>query len=209
MPLSERPISLIDADAACAALEHLEAAVLLLAADGHVVYMNEAAAEMIAANDGLDLASNRLQAAKSDASREMASQIHDAASHRDGRGGTVVLPRPSNRRPLIARIYPVLGRGRLVPPEGARVVVFIIDPELRAQRPVSSVAQVYHLARAEARLLARLIDSPTLLAAANALDITEATARTLLGRIFIKTGTSRQPELVRLVFTTRPPVRPE
>jgi DNA-binding CsgD family transcriptional regulator len=193
--------------AAYAVLEHLDTAVLFLAADGYVVHMNGVAAEVIAANDGLGLARNRLLAAQSNANLEMARQIHDAATHRGGRGGTVVLPRPSGRRPLVVRIYPLTYRARFVPPDGASVVAFVTDPELRMELPVSSVARVYRLAKAETRLLAQLINSPTLLSAADALGITEATARTLLGRIFAKTGTSRQAELVRLVFTTRPPVR--
>jgi DNA-binding CsgD family transcriptional regulator len=94
-----------------------------------------------------------------------------------------------------------------VPPDGAQVAVFVTDPELRPQEPVAGVAGAYRLTKAEARLLARLIDSPTLLEAADALAITEATARTLLGRIFAKTGTERQAQLIRLVLTMRPPVR--
>lgn len=194
--------------AAYAALERLESAVQLVGADSYVVHMNGAAAETIAANDGLELFRNRLQAAKIEPGREMARYIHDAATHWGSRGGTVVLPRPSGRRPLVARIYPLSARARFQPPEGARAVVFVVDPELQAPEPASQVALVYGLTKAEARLLERLVDSPTLLAAADVLAITEATARTLLGRIFAKTGTVRQAELVRLVFTTRPPTRP-
>jgi DNA-binding CsgD family transcriptional regulator len=46
------------------------------------------------------------------------------------------------------------------------------------------IAQMYALTRAEARLVSRLMESRTLLDAADSLAITEATARTLLGRVF-------------------------
>jgi DNA-binding CsgD family transcriptional regulator len=193
--------------AAYAVLERLETAVLLVGADGYVVHMNRAAAELIAGKDGLHVAHNRLHAARADVDREMARQLHDGATHHGSRGGTIVVPRPSGMRPLVARIYPLAARTRFVPPEGARVVVFVTDPERRPPTPSAHMTSAYRLTRAEGRLLARLIDSPTLLDAADALAITEATARTLLGRVFAKTGASRQTELMRLVLTTRPPVR--
>jgi DNA-binding CsgD family transcriptional regulator len=193
---------------AYAVLERLEIAVLFVGIDGFVVHMNAAAAGLIAAKDGLQLFRNRLQAAGGEPSKEMARHIHDAAMHEGSRGGTIVLPRPSGRRPLIVRIYPLSARGPFLPPDGAQVAVFVTDPELRPQEPVAHVARAYGLTKAETRLLARLIDSPTLLDAAETLAITEATARTLLGRIFAKTGTQRQAELMRLVLTMRPPVLP-
>jgi len=193
--------------AAYAALERLESAVLFVGANGYVVHMNEAAAELIAARDGLELCGNRVCAQRREVDRDLAGRVHDAAFHRHARGGTVIVPRSSGRRPLIARIYPLSARARFVPPDEARVVVFVTDPELRQQEPVSHVARAYGLTKAEARLLARLIDSATLLEAADVLAISEPTARTLLGRIFAKTGTRRQAELVRLVLTMRPPVR--
>jgi DNA-binding CsgD family transcriptional regulator len=193
--------------AAYAALERLVSAVLFVGADGYVVHMNGAAADMIAARDGLELSRNRLCAQRPEVDCDLAGRVHDAAFHREARGGTVIVPRPSGRRPLIAHIYPLSARGRFVPPDDAHVVVFVADPELRPQEPVSHVARAYGLTKAEARLLARLIDSATLLETADVLAISEATARTLLGRIFAKTGTRRQAELVRLVLTMRPPVR--
>jgi DNA-binding CsgD family transcriptional regulator len=211
MPPNVRRAVEIDREphAAYAALERLESGVLLVGVDGYVVHMNAAAAEMIAAKDGLELSRNRLHAARIEPSREMARHIHDAATHCGRRGGTVILPRPSGRRPMVARVYPLSVRACVLPPEGTCAVVFVADPEFRAHEPVSLVARAYDLTTAEARLSARLIYAPTLVDAADGLAITEATARTLLGRIFAKTGTTRQQELVRLVFTTRPPVRPD
>ena len=88
---------------------------------------------------------------------------------------------------------------------GCPPVVIVADAEFLAQEAVAHVALAYGLTRAEARLL----ESLTLLEAAEALALIEATVRILWGRVFVKTGTERQVELVRHVLAMRPPSRPD
>ena len=57
----------------------------------------------------------------------------------------------------------------------------------------------FNLAPAEVRLLLRLIEGKSLRSSAAALGITYETARTALKRIFQKTGTCRQAELVVMI----------
>lgn len=149
-----RLLAKLDRDryAAYAALEHLKTAVLLLGADGYVVHMNAAAVAMVNAKDGLELSHNRLHAAKPDADRALARMMHVAAFHLGGQGGTAILPRPSGRRALVARIYPLVTRGCFVPPQGARVIVFLTDPEVPLPS-IDHVARAYGLTKAEARLV--------------------------------------------------------
>lgn len=195
--------------AAYAALERMETGVLFVAADGFVVHMNSAAADMIAVKDAVLLRHNHLGTLQPATDRELARLIGEAASRAGQRGGTLVVPRPLGGRPLLARIYPLSTRGRFTPPDHATVVIYLTDPALQPSDPASDLARAYRLTPAELRLLSRLLGSPTLLDAADALGITEATARTLLGRIFAKTGTSRQVELMRLMLAIRQPLRGE
>lgn len=195
--------------AAYAVLERIEAGVLLVGAGGYVVHMNGTAADVLATKDGIVLVHNRISPQSSDARRELARLIHDAASHSGCRGGTLAVARQSGRRPFSVRVYPLSVRGRFVPPNGASAIVFVTDPEWKPQYPATAVALAYGLTAAETRLLTQLLESPTLLAAADALRIAESTARTHLTRILAKTGTSRQTELFRLVHRTKPPQRPQ
>ncbi|MCC6291674.1 MAG: helix-turn-helix transcriptional regulator [Bryobacterales bacterium] len=77
--------------------------------------------------------------------------------------------------------------------------MLIDDPE--RQRPASTQAlmQIYKLTRKEAALAVKLSEGRPLERAAEELSITYDTARTHLRRIFSKTGTSRQAELLMLI----------
>jgi DNA-binding CsgD family transcriptional regulator len=78
------------------------------------------------------------------------------------------------------------------------VLVLIIDPE-RAPRGVeSNLRALFELTPAEARVARGIAAGETLIGVAEALGILSSTARTHLHRVFEKTGTKRQAELVKL-----------
>jgi DNA-binding CsgD family transcriptional regulator len=62
----------------------------------------------------------------------------------------------------------------------------------------------FGLTPAEARLALHLVTGETLRSAALKLSITYETARTSLKKIFRKTGTCRQAELIILILTALP-----
>ena len=87
-------------------------------------------------------------------------------------------------------------------------VAFITDPERHTPASTDALMQAYTLTRKEAMLAARLSEGQSVKQASEELAITYETARTHLRRIFSKTGTSRQAELILLiarhpVMTTR------
>ncbi|HTV32394.1 MAG TPA: hypothetical protein VME69_04720 [Methylocella sp.] len=85
-----------------------------------------------------------------------------------------------------------------------------VDPGADFLARVRDFAARFGLTGAETRVLAEIIGGAGLLAAATKLKITETTARTHLNRIFAKTRTHRQAELIRRFFETslpRPPAR--
>jgi DNA-binding CsgD family transcriptional regulator len=74
------------------------------------------------------------------------------------------------------------------------------DPEQRVAQTSEQLVDRYGLTFAEASLAMRLVQGESIAEAAAALGITEHTARTHLKRVFAKTGTMRQAELVREVL---------
>jgi DNA-binding CsgD family transcriptional regulator len=82
-----------------------------------------------------------------------------------------------------------------------RTVLFIADPDRDEGPDESGLMAAFDLTPAEARLATRLARGDGLKEAARALGIKTTTARTQLSRIFAKTGTSRQPELVRVLLS--------
>ncbi|MGH9205273.1 MAG: hypothetical protein ACRD1G_01730, partial [Acidimicrobiales bacterium] len=67
---------------------------------------------------------------------------------------------------------------------------------------IQRFAARFWLTIAETRVLGEIIGGNGLLAAATKLKITETTARTHATRIFEKTATTRQTELIRRFFET-------
>ena len=73
--------------------------------------------------------------------------------------------------------------------------------------PVEALMTLFDLTPAEARVLASIAGGKTPAETASALSIAETTVRTHLLRIFGKTGTHRQAELVSLVSALQAPVK--
>ncbi len=82
---------------------------------------------------------------------------------------------------------------------GAVVAIFIREATLDLQSPVELLSRRYDLTAGELRVLLALIDTGSVAEVARLLGISEGTVRNHLHRLFEKTGTRRQAELVRLV----------
>ena len=82
---------------------------------------------------------------------------------------------------------------------GAVVAIFIRKATLDLQSPVELLSRRYDLTAGELRVLLALIDTGSVAEVARHFGISEGTVRNHLHRLFEKTGTRRQAELVRLV----------
>ncbi len=80
-------------------------------------------------------------------------------------------------------------------------VLSVDDPEIAMGRKLGEVAEACGLTPTEERMLALIVEGLDTIIAAKRLGIAPTTARTHLQRLFAKTGTARQSELVRFVAT--------
>ena len=71
--------------------------------------------------------------------------------------------------------------------------------ELEAPSPPEAIAKHYRLTPTELRVLLAIVEVGGVPEVAEALGIGEATVKTHLHRLFSKTGTRRQADLVKLV----------
>lgn len=100
--------------------------------------------------------------------------------------------------PMIVHLLPIRGAAHDVFSQGTALLV--VTPIDRAAVPTAEMLQgLFDLTPAESRLARLVGQAQTPREAALGLGITEETARTTLKRIFSKTGTRRQAELVRLL----------
>ena len=86
-------------------------------------------------------------------------------------------------------------------------VVFVQDPAATAPPPLRAFGLLHGLTAAEIRCLGEIALGRNVPEAAAALGVAQTTARTHPNRIFQKTGTASQAELVRLVASFAPPLR--
>ncbi|MGH6846821.1 MAG: helix-turn-helix transcriptional regulator [Methylocella sp.] len=188
-------------------------AVFLLNGECRVLFANPKAEDLVRRGMGLRYERGRLAATTAALTDRL--RLLACAGSRPGRaegdiGGTIELCPGENRPPLLAHVIP-LGPNRAVAIFDIgrpAVAVFVVDPVGNFGAQIQRFAARFGLTIAETRVLGEIIGGNGLLAAATKLKITEATVRTHATRIFEKTATTRQTELIRRFFETSLPASP-
>jgi DNA-binding CsgD family transcriptional regulator len=103
-------------------------------------------------------------------------------------------------RPAVAHVLPLL-RGQVRQGVGldAAAAIFIATPSDSQHIPLEALSALYGLTVAEGRVLSSIAQGLNRGQTALALEVADSTVKTHLGRIFAKTGTSTQRDLVRLI----------
>lgn len=184
----------------------------LFVVDGttRILHTNAAARRLLAAEDVLSSHGGRLVACDPQANRS----LRLALTATDG--PTDVMPDPlpliapdgtrrvGHVRPLkpVARSY---GNG----PQEALAAVLVYKAGMECPRPPDIIARSYNLTPTELRVLLAIVEIGGAPEVAAKLGIAPSTVRTHVGRLFEKTGTKRQAELVRLVAGFASPFQDE
>lgn len=187
-----------------AVLARFPGGVILLDGHGRVIAMNPAAEHLLAGGDGLTVRHGRLGAWSAADAASLAALIRAAAAA-NGTDGAMAVTRRSGERPLLVRIDPLPSGAGLDPSGRAAAIVLVTDPEDRAVPPAALLCRWFGVTSAEARVALRIAQGKDVPEVARELGIEPETARTQLKRVFVKTRTHRQADLVRLVLsvTTR------
>ena len=186
------------------ALDLLPIGVILIDHHGRVSVVNRTGQQVLDQNDGLTTDKEGLRASKASQNKDLANTIAAArCTHQKSgfaAGGTLTISRPSGKRPFVIVVMPVSPSA--FPPEARTpsVLVLVSDPEARLEAGHELAANIYGLTTAECRLAEHLMQGETLVEAAERLEITHNTARTHLQRIYAKTETAHQGELLRLLI---------
>lgn len=175
-------------------------AILVVDVCGHVSYTNAAAERLLEREDGLRT-QRGLLAASTPAESAMLLQLIKAAAKVEGaRGGSISVARPSGEAAWAVLVVPgaeLLTTASLA----AKALLFIDAPACDARSTQEELCRTHGLTRTEAAwatFLAR--ESATVREAADHFGVTVNTAKTHLKRIFDKTNTRRQSDLVRLIL---------
>ena len=200
------------ADGSTAALDLLAHGILLLDISGRIMFANRTAEELLRARDGLTVQVKELFGARvADTTalrRAIADAIATSGGEGTGAGALVLIGRPSGRSPLRLLVTPVTQRHVLMGSAGAAAAcVFITDPERSRVPAAAHLQRGFGLSAAETRVAMAFLDGETVDSLADRLCISRNTARTHLQRLFAKTGTTRQADLIRVLLGAHAPLR--
>jgi DNA-binding CsgD family transcriptional regulator/PAS domain-containing protein len=186
------------------ALDRLPIGVVLVGAEGHPLFMNQAAEEMVRGEDGLSVRHGRLSATSNSGNSELRRLIEESAcgAARSAASPGRAMHLRGSFRDLSVLVAPVWPQPKCLALSEHRpaAMVFVSEPRKQSQVSVEVLMEVYGLTKTEARLACELARGTGVDAAAATLEMGVGTARTHLKQIFQKTDTHRQAELVRLLL---------
>jgi len=193
------------------ALDRISGGVILLDDRGDSIAVNRTAEEILTMDDGLVMDRDGPRASTAKQTGELRRLVAEATRTGAGRGvdpgAGVRLARPSGRPPLEALVAPLRRESSPLLDRRAACVIFLTDPAARADTPPARLRQQYGLTAMEAEIAARLLGGMALAGIGNDLEITIHTVRGHLKRLFAKTGTHRQAELLRVLLEVSPRIR--
>lgn len=197
-------------DMLSAALEMLADGIVLTDGFSRIIYANASALRHLRRADILRREGDRLAARDFQRSCDLRDAIAATGGNSSGNSSvsrSLVLKAPGGRD-LAVWIMP-LGRDLcrdLDPTSAARAAVFIREIGARASPfPAELFIRHFGITHAESRVLHLLLQGMSLERAAETLGVSATTAKTHLGRLFIKTGTQRQADLARLAISAFSP----
>jgi DNA-binding CsgD family transcriptional regulator/PAS domain-containing protein len=179
------------------AVETISPALVLLDAQGKVVFTNGRAQALLTANDSLRVVAGRLVVAGKQQARL------DALLTVSPKDETILgIPRPSGQ-PNIWLIRVPMPQGENAPPDARRptIALMIHDSAAIATIDLKGFAKVHGLSPAEARMTNLLLEHTSLPPVSQALGVSINTVRTQLRAVLEKTGAKRQAELVRMLMS--------
>jgi DNA-binding CsgD family transcriptional regulator len=182
---------------------------MLVAAEGRPRLANHAALAILRKNDGLMLARTGLVAERATDTRLLQKLLQDAIKSPElgePKDSPLTLQRRTAHHSLIVRVVPgpeFQGPGLDCWPgtDSRTALLKLYDQDMGLEVDAGDLCRLYGLTRGEAALAVLLVRGKSIEEAAAELFISPHTARTHLKRIFMKTDTHRQTELVVRILT--------
>jgi DNA-binding CsgD family transcriptional regulator len=178
---------------------------MLVASEGYPQLANRAALAILEKKDGLSLAKTGLVADRASDTHLLRKLLDEAITtpeRGEPKGSPITLPRKAAHSALIVRVVPGPGLDCWPGTESRAALMTLYDQDMGLEVDEPVLCKLYGLTRGEAGLAAHLLKGKSIEEAAEALFISPHTARTHLKRIFMKTDTHRQTELVVRIFSS-------
>lgn len=183
-------------------VDNLPVGVVAVDKAGKVLVANRAAVEELDCGKGLLMRGSQLFASAPSINKKLQDSIVAAATNSNFAGDTLAVRRGGHLAPIWIVITP-LGRmlRRVVGQESHVALIFLSLPGRLNQPLITMLKTCYGLTPTEEKLTLLIFEGYRLTDAAERLHISPNTARTHMKRIYTKTKTSYQSELVRVLLT--------
>lgn len=190
-------------DALLALFDQMPLSVVVVDRNGRVVMANSRAERLVSEKDGIRRDdAGRLVALDAKAGEALRAHVARACESCDEhglpRGGALRIRRASGRADLAVIVVPLTGT---FDDHGCLAAVVAGDGEGASGSVEGLLCELYRLTPAEAQVASLLMQGRSAEEICEELGIRMNTARTHIKRVFSKTGTGRQGELIRLLLT--------
>jgi DNA-binding CsgD family transcriptional regulator/PAS domain-containing protein len=183
-------------------LDGLSAGLFLVDGSGRIVHANAAGTRMLTQNCVMRAVGGQLACRDSRLTGTLRETIA-AVADRDGaaaRSATAMPLSTADGERHVVHVLPLKSSARLRSGHADAVAaVFVRKVTLDGTSQSEVIGQTYKLTPAELRVLSGIVEIGGVPEVAAALGVSDATVKTHLGRLFGKTGTARQADLVKLV----------
>jgi DNA-binding CsgD family transcriptional regulator len=192
-------------------VDHLSTGVLLTEEKGRIAYMNGSAEAILKDSGALKSKDGHLVATRPHARDALSRALEESSAGRaPSTSGQHAIPLPDEEGSgLIANVLPLQwrdGRNPLAALPGAAAVI-IQNPAEGAPAPIEAIGLLYGLTAAERNVLEHVAASHSPQETADHLGVSVNTVKTHLQKIFAKTNTARQADLVSLVARSTAPLK--
>ena len=194
-------------DALLKGLDRLVIGLILYDHNAQPVYINPTAEAIINAHPAMRLQDGEMILTNADDDKNLRSTIlHTSEIDPDDswkQSVAIGITHPDVKAPLPLLVTPM--HANLVTSdldyEGAKVAVFLSDPNLQQPISVDNLVSVYNLTPSEAQVAISLANGHSIDETADSSNHSAHTIRSQLKSVFRKTGVSRQSELIKLLLT--------
>ncbi len=176
------------------AIDQLSLGVIIVGIGGIVRFTNRTVDRILRTDIGLTIRHGRLSIHDAQAQQALQKAL---AKAQESAVGTMIPMRDKSERPLSLLVCPLSTGTNGAWPIGVVASIFINDPDERRKPREDTISKLYGLTPAEARLARALLEGDRLQDYSERIGISLHTTKTQLKQIFLKTGHTRQSDLVR------------
>ncbi|MBI2992794.1 MAG: response regulator [Gammaproteobacteria bacterium] len=177
------------------ALDSLSTGIIFINENLKVFYSNKSAGTILRDGRELFLKENHLRCSTMERTAELQRLVLQET------GNTFTIERSTGNSPLHLLVSPLHSHNENYGHDLPISIVYVFEAAKDTDRIRDVIRSLYSLSPTEARIAAKLVLQPDLVAVAKSMGITYNTARTHLKRIYAKTNINRLPSLVHMIVT--------